>query len=344
MIVYFSTVRRGAPIDKGGELVRLDWTTKQVEANVPIRPYSPDLTYDPNLRGNARGGRGIELTKNTVMVASYDAIHVFDYHLRPQTVISHSLMVGLHETTLQSNRLLWFTSTAIDGVLCFDLNLGDVTSSYWPREVEGFQQIWQLSPLEIDKSIDNRAKFLGPKFSKSPSHTHVNAVASWSDDIYALLTRFGAVVNLDKESIVIRDAQIKSAHNLIVQSDGTAIINDTRGRTVRIYDISTGQLIKIIDLMKYRSIRRLAWRYDLKFHLGRTIDKFVRTRLAISRPIFVRGLDVVENFLFVGISPASILCIDWVKDDLVDYYSFSQDVRTCIHGLKLLNSPPIQSS
>lgn len=55
MDVYFSTVVRAAAPEQGGELVRLDWETKQVKAAVPIAATNPVL-IDPNPRGNGRGG------------------------------------------------------------------------------------------------------------------------------------------------------------------------------------------------------------------------------------------------------------------------------------------------
>ena len=54
------------------------------------------------------------------------------------------------------------------------------------------------------------------------------------------------------------------------------------------------------------------------------------------RPVFVRGLDFAEDRLFVGISPATILCIDWDRGELVDHYNYSQNVHVCVHGLKVL--------
>ena len=54
------------------------------------------------------------------------------------------------------------------------------------------------------------------------------------------------------------------------------------------------------------------------------------------RPLFVRGLDRLGDLLFVGVSPATILCIDEHQGKLVDAYSYSQDVGVCIHGLRVV--------
>jgi len=59
---------------------------------------------------------------------------------------------------------------------------------------------------------------------------------------------------------------------------------------------------------------------------------------SVAHPIFVRGLDLADNHIFVGISPATILCVNYQTGELVDLFPFSDDVRVCIHGLKIF--PP----
>jgi len=54
--------------------------------------------------------------------------------------------------------------------------------------------------------------------------------------------------------------------------------------------------------------------------------------------MYVRGLDFYNDLLFVGISPAAVLCVDWRKEKLVDRFNYSTDMRVSIHGLKIDNS------
>lgn len=56
---------------------------------------------------------------------------------------------------------------------------------------------------------------------------------------------------------------------------------------------------------------------------------------AIARPLFWRGMDIYKNYLFVGSSPASIYCIDYMKKEIVDIFSYSDDVNVTIHGIKV---------
>ena len=46
-----------------------------------------------------------------------------------------------------------------------------------------------------------------------------------------------------------------------------------------------------------------------------------------------RGLAVVGDHVFVGVSPASILCIDWPRGLLVDVFQYSDQVTAAVHGL-----------
>ena len=96
MQIFFSTVVRKSPLNISGELVKLDWSSKQIIKKVPIIPEG--IEYDPNPRGNARGGRGIEVMGDTVVIAAYHTLMLFDKALNHQKNISHNLMVGLHET------------------------------------------------------------------------------------------------------------------------------------------------------------------------------------------------------------------------------------------------------
>lgn len=67
MTLYFSTVIRSAPPERGGQLVRLDWNDKVTTVIMPVQPAHQGIE-DPNPRGNTRGGRGIALVGTDVLV------------------------------------------------------------------------------------------------------------------------------------------------------------------------------------------------------------------------------------------------------------------------------------
>ena len=44
------------------------------------------------------------------------------------------------------------------------------------------------------------------------------------------------------------------------------------------------------------------------------------------------------DLLFVGLSPASIACINWRTGEFVDGFQFVRDPRACVHGLAVISS------
>lgn len=124
MIVFLGTVVRSAPIPSAGELIRLNWKTKQVEAKAPIFPSNPDIDCDPNPRGGTRGCHGIEYYNGTIVGATYHSLKFFDLNLKHLKDYSNGLMVDIHEVSLSKNSDLWVCSTALDGALKIDMETG----------------------------------------------------------------------------------------------------------------------------------------------------------------------------------------------------------------------------
>ena len=332
--LFFSTVVRAAPLHEGGEVVRLDWASKQVEARAPVRPLNEALR-DRNPRGNSRGGRGIWLTEDAVYVAAYDGIRVFDHRLQPRSELTNGLMVGLHEVFMTEQKRLWVAATAVDALLEIDLTSGAIVGEYWPREVPAFQKAFGVEIPQLDKTADQRAAFLDPEHAHHPSHLHLNALARWRGSTLGLLNRFGAVIDLDHNEVVVRDKVLRGGHNLVVREDIAAVCA-TSDYSVRLYDLDSGQPLQAFGLARYPELAHLlAGRRRAR--VSRAVQR-VAQRAVIAKPLFVRGLDLVGTRLFVGFSPASIACIDLTTGDLVDFYQYSDDVRVCVHGLRLVGS------
>ncbi len=70
----------------------------------------------------------------------------------------------------------------------------------------------------------------------------------------------------------------------------------------------------------------------LNFYNAMTKFKYIKQH--VSRPLFIRGLDIVGNNLFVGLSPATIICIDYKTGKMIDAFNYSSNVLNCVHGLK----------
>lgn len=343
MQLLFSTVIRTAPLHASRELVSLDWASKRLLARRPIKPLT--IRQDSNGRGNSRGGRGIAIVGKRIVVAAYDALMLFDRDLLPIGAISHGLMAGLHEITQTGDSNILVSSTAIDAVIEYNLDSGTPIREFWPRDVPSFQTSLGLCTSEVDRHLDNRARYLQLNSNKRPSHLHLNAVAKYKGDTYALFNRYGTIVNLTTNELCVRDPDLVGAHNLVFIPDGKVIVAATRKRSLRVYDIHTARLCANIDLLKFRPIRWLArrhtaaraaarWRIQ---RAGRLVPGLrVRSRYDSAAPLFVRGCHVHENRLFVGMSPASIACLDITTWKLIDFFQYSTDVRTAIHGLHVM--------
>lgn len=334
MNVYFSTVIRSAPPLEGGELVKVDWARKEVLARVPIAPTEPDID-DPNPRGNTRGGRGIELVGDDVVCGSFHSLHVFDRDLKPRRKISHPLMVSLHESVFARDGTIWTTSTAIDAALRFDLATGALVETRWPREMPGIVGALGLTPLEIDKGADNRPRFLGAEHARHPHHLHLNAVTLVDGRLHALFSKHGVIADLDRDRIVVEDKALKGSHNLTLGDDGLVHVSHTVDRGVATFDLARGVRVRRISFADDALVRRMVRWPDRVFAVKKWLEKRGLHPHSPPRPLFVRGLAARPGRLFVGISPATVLELDADSGEVVDRFSYSRDIRCCIHGLEV---------
>jgi len=329
----FGTVVRTAPIEAGGELVVMDWSEKEVLATTPMRPRNPTIGEDPDPRGNARGCRGIRWIDGQIMAATYHSLELYDESLVRIGSVSGGLMAGLHEIGLTDRNSVWVSSTAIDAAVEYDLKTAEQIRALWPREMASFQSDLGLEPLPVDKSADNRLKFLQSNATQTRSHLHLNAVEEYEGRVYALCNSHAIVLDLTLERVALRHEDLQGAHNLKITDQGVAIINDTFGRTVQFFDLDSGTRTRSIDLTQFQWVQSLI-RWQIPSYWGRELA--TRTGLmedVVARPLFVRGLARYGNSLFVGVSPAAILQVDVSTGTLVDAYQYADDVHVCVHGL-----------
>ena len=332
MNIYFGTVVRAAPVSEGGSLFKLDWDRKAISREIPIVPEEPTLFHDPNARGNVRGCRGIKIVNSEVIAADYHTLNVFDTDLNLKRKMSHGLMVGLHETQVVGSSI-WVTSTSLDAALKFRLEDGTLETSHWPREMPELRNVLNLEPLPIDKAIDNRLNFLAQDSFRGPSHLHLDAVCEFRGEVFALFHSKCVVVNLSRGTIVVQDDNLKHAHNLIMKEPGVVYINDTRRTVVREYDLASGNQIRAINIRKMRGIKALLAKSVARAIKETGVLFFSRHSKATARPLYLRGLAINGDYIFAGFSPATIVCIDKITGELVDFYFHSTDMRDCIHGL-----------
>lgn len=331
MRVFLSTVVRGAPMEKAGELISLDWEKKGVLKRVPIFPSNPSLD-DPNARGGGRGGRGIALLRDELFVANYHTLLGFDYDLNPTRTITNHNFAGLHEIKLVEDGI-WTSSTALGCVqkVSFD---GVTRESWWAHEDPLVQREFSSTPLMVDKTKDNRLAYL-----KNISKLHLNNVEVHGGRVYVCFNNHGAVMRLFPTEIVSRDPALKGCHNGLVTDDAEVIINDSHNHTVVVFDLKSGQVKKRINLaefpkvaklMKVTSCRDISWRVRL--------ENFIR-RQRVALPLFTRGMcRLDEARILVGVSPATVLEVDYRQGRLLDMCQLSESANECVHGLEAVPS------
>ncbi|MEK7269484.1 MAG: hypothetical protein AAB215_00930 [Planctomycetota bacterium] len=331
MRIFFSTVVRDAPPDRGGEIVRMDWETGRVEARAPVRAMDPD-PGDRAVGSSTRGGRGVRILGSGICVASYHTLHFLGPDLAPRRAILHSLLAGVHETWTDGDGTIWAACTALDAVVRLDLADGRLVEAFWPCENPAVQRAFGVVPMEIDKSGDCRVSTVRDRTLKK-NRLHLNAVAPWRDAMLALCSRPGAVIDLRTGDVRLRDEALKGAHNLVVLPDGTALVNDTARRAILFYDLPSARLVRRIDLMAVPDIRSLVRRCSAAYAIRRALAAVGMFRGNPPRPLFVRGLALEKDRLFVGISPAAILCFEFPGGRFLGLRPYSWDVRTTMHGL-----------
>ncbi|MCZ7647056.1 MAG: hypothetical protein M5U26_17665 [Planctomycetota bacterium] len=333
MYVYFTTIVRGAPNRDAGELVQVDWERKRVARTTRMILENPYFE-DPNPRGNTRGGRGIAFHDGQVVAGTHHELKFFDAELKETRSITHNLLVGTHEVLIQRPGRIWIVATSVDLLLELDLATGEAVNRIWPRDLPGLQKALGLEPLEIDRNADNRVKFGQMNHYKIPHHLHMNAMAVWNEEVYGLLSNYGVLANFSREEVVIQDERLRRSHNLCVREDGQAFICDTYGRGVWYVDLNARKIVDRLDLKSFPWVRKMA-RWPELLHLGNRILKKIGLRkFTLARPLFVRGMDLSGDHLFIGLAPASILRIDWKKKELVDAFQYTTDLRHSVHSLK----------
>jgi len=319
MIVYFDTVRRKRPVREGGDLVKLDWESKEVLASVPIFPADPDIDDDPNPRGNSRGGKGMRVHKDELYVGTYHSLLVFDRDLNYKRRVTNNLLANVHEICFGGANV-WVSSTAIDCAVLLDPQ-GRALKSWWPREEPLLQERYGLSPMEIDKQTDNRIRYLHADLSLKPFHTHLNAITVHAGCAYALLNRLGVLVQIDPEvRIVLADDLLRGAHSPQISADGQRLLLcSSFQKDVLVYDLQRAELLNRIHLPAFSEIAGLQ-----KSHPDQPFNQ----------SLFVRGLDIVDGHrILVGVAPATILEIDIDRQRLLDLFRFADDVGDAVHGL-----------
>src|SRR5439155_20728732 len=98
-----------------GFIYDVDWEARAVTRRLPVpEPNFPES--DDNPRGGVRGGRGVAVTREGIVVANYDTLYRYDDDWNVLDSLSHPLFVGMHEIDWDG-RHVWIAATGLDAVL-----------------------------------------------------------------------------------------------------------------------------------------------------------------------------------------------------------------------------------
>ena len=191
----------------------------------------------------------------------------------------------------------------------------------------GDQTLWIAAnrydaALCIDMTTGSTVRELTPCFKPAlaadgPLRYQMTALAMWKGELHALCARPGIIVNLETPAVVVRNPLLHLAHNLVIVGD-RAFVNSTPNRLVCEFDLTSSELVRSVDLSGLDAVRNLPQQ---------------PAPPEMAQPLFVRGLSVVGNDIYVGISPATILHLRWSDGELIDLYQHSEDVHVAVHGL-----------
>jgi hypothetical protein len=333
MQFVFGTVNRKHPIHDGGVIGMYDTKSRKIIRSVQVFPQNPEINFDPNPRGQTRGCRGICATENRIFACNFHSILEFDYSLNLINSYSHGMAVGLHELFLIGNAI-WCTATSIDTIFKFDLNTKQFSNFEVLRNSEWVQKKCNTTELDIDLAADNRLLFLEKAHSKNQHHLHTNAVIEHQGDVLVLFNTRGVIWNVSKQSVFLEDKILKGSHNLVI-SDNHLFTSASIKGGVSIFSLDNKQLVQLIDFNQMSKVKKFIFWDQLHFRFKKVLHKLNLADFP-SKPLFVRGLQVYQNQVFAGISPASVVHFDLQSNKIIDLYSLSNNPDKCIHGLCLL--------
>lgn len=357
MKLVFTTVLRHAAVAEGGWARVADWPSGRLLAKRQVAPTDPPVV-DPNPRGNSRGGRGVVIAGDAIVVANYHTLEVCNRELQVTGTFSLGNFAGIHEIMRRGERL-FVASTAINAAaevpLTAVLDTAAVKTKptaharfWWPTEDPTVcEQLGVPCTNYPDKQADNRLRHLNLHNRGRVGHLHLNAVDADGGRLYALLNKPGAILRLDQSGsmeVVLRHRLLEGSHNLEFIAPGRAWVVGTRSGLLLECDIVAGEVRPLINLATTPFAREVgratakpvrAWSWLRNRDRSSVPGKGDKAADATARPLFWRGLAVDDNWIFIGTSPAAILGFDRRTFAYRGVVRFSGNVREIVHGIAL---------
>jgi len=300
-----------------------NWQKREVVKSIP----APCAYFDTeeyrflHLCYHYNGARGVTSNHKHIFVALQNAILVYDMGLQRQVSrIDHNLFNGIYEIVWHKDRL-YVTCAVTDSVLVMSED-GHELERFLLGNNRYFTDKFQLQPRELDNRLDYRIMHRVERLYQ------INNVQVINDNIYVNFNKQGSFVRIfPKEEILVREQNLKSSHNAQFSPSGNYIlINDTKNYALRVCN-ANGTLRHTIDLREFPL----------------PVDFLKQTSFGRSHDIkagWLRGLAFSkenEAVVYLGLSPAMVVAVNFISGELVDYFRFRKNIRSSIHGLHNLS-------
>ena len=267
------------------------------------------------------GARGITSNARHVFVALQNSIVVYDKNL--DTIVGrmdHPLFNGIHEIVWANDRL-YVTCAVTDAILVMS-GEGREMERFTLGNNKFFLEEFRLPARELDNRLDYRVVHLAERLY------HVNNVQILSGNVYAHFFRQGSFVKIfPGAEVIIQDKKLRQSHNGQFSPNGQFIlINDSGNAMLRIYD-AKGKPLRQIDFRN--SPLPIDFSKQARFEQNHFINSGWLRGMAFSREN--------EEIVFVGMSPAIVVALNYVSGEMVDFFRLRKDFSIGVHGLHNLS-------
>jgi hypothetical protein len=298
---------RFAPNDQTGGYVRVLDVERGEVTFVSAVPESIYRDVDPNPRGGQRGGRGVSVHGERLVVGNAETMYVFDRSWKLVASMTHRWMANIHDL-LAEERGLWVTATACDALLLMSWQ-GELLGHWTPGEDERLLDELD-SPGSGLTQLDAGQDYRDPRLRNRTHTVHINSVSRGRD---GALVGFGRVHEYAAGS-GIGDSVVVQLDDRVVPLDAapsSVLLRVPAGSVPNHNAAQDGDLLLVND-----SNRNLLVAYDL------ARGEEVHAVAVPGQPGFARGLaKLAPNLWLVGSQePLAVYAVDLERGEVVAAY------------------------
>lgn len=252
-------------------------------------------------RGAERGLRGIAKYKEYFVVAAASSILFLDVNFNIIKTIKNEYFRFLHEIVI-CNDMLYIASTGFDSIILYNFKKDKVIRGY---QINGNKAI-MFDPNKRDQI-------------KKSDKCHINSVSIFKENLYFCGTQLSGIFSIKKDRIIKAAMVPSGTHNAQLLDNNSVIMNNTGAGCIEVRDLKNKKRYS-------RSVLQIPKKDLLNGNLN---DK-------IARQPFARGMDICDELVIAGSSPAmiSVYSINGLKN--IKNIIMNKDMRYSIHGIEII--------